>query len=194
MTFYKLLGSFKMEKQTHEGIPPSCRLARRCEEPNRFYEIFGTPETRNDCSKCLSGSHAIRKENVLPTLASCEVSDQTDTTVSLTPDDVIACGSDDESDIQHKEVDYTDLDVVKSVRRPRKSSDIDKFLKEKMATNHRTFETMRQTLANNQPRDFNQNYGIPTPRWKLDNPEEICVNVKKSSPLQATDTKAFRKK
>ncbi|KAJ8046522.1 hypothetical protein HOLleu_05214 [Holothuria leucospilota] len=77
----------------------------------------------------------------------------------------------------------TDLEVVRSVRRPMKGSNREQMLKDKEANVRHTFDLMRQKMSAKVPPDFNTNYGTPTPNWKILNPLKLRHKINHSSPL-----------
>ncbi|XP_033114689.1 uncharacterized protein LOC117115111 [Anneissia japonica] len=82
-----------------------------------------------------------------------------------------------------EKLDYTDLDVMSSVRRPVKGSNREMMLRKKELNLITTFALMRKRVTDRIPQDFNMNYGTPTPNWKILNPLKLRHKVAHSSPL-----------
>lgn len=78
-----------------------------------------------------------------------------------------------------------DSDSFLSVRRPLKGSNRERMLKDKEENVRTTFKVMRQKMAGQRPLDFNQNYGTPTPNWKILNPLKLRHKINQSNPLHA---------
>ncbi|XP_022082582.1 uncharacterized protein LOC110974922 [Acanthaster planci] len=70
-----------------------------------------------------------------------------------------------------------------SVRRPLKGSNRERMLKDKEENVRTTFNLMRQKMADLKPCEFNQNYGTPTPNWKILNPLKMRHKINQSNPL-----------
>ena len=101
---------------------------------------------------------------------------------SPTPSEILS-GVVLEREVVAEKPDYTDLDVMLSVRRPVKGSNRDRMLKDKEDNIKNTFKIMRQKMAANVPPDFNTNYGTPTPNWKILDPLKMRHKIAHSSPL-----------
>ncbi|XP_071477294.1 uncharacterized protein [Diadema antillarum] len=101
---------------------------------------------------------------------------------SPTPSEILADVVIEREEVAEKP-DYTDLDVMLSVRRPIKGSNRDRMLKDKEENIKNTFKIMRQKMAASIPPDFNTNYGVPTPNWKILNPLKMRHKIAHSSPL-----------
>ncbi|XP_033643531.1 uncharacterized protein LOC117303442 [Asterias rubens] len=79
----------------------------------------------------------------------------------------------------------TESDSFLSVRRPLKGSNRERMLKDKEENVRTTFKVMRQKMAGQRPLEFNQNYGTPTPNWKILNPLKLRHKINQSNPLHA---------
>nr|XP_054750848.1 uncharacterized protein LOC129256709 [Lytechinus pictus] len=101
---------------------------------------------------------------------------------SPTPSEILADVVTERKVIEEKP-DYTDLEVMLSVRRPTKGSNRDRMLKDKEDNIKNTFKVMRQKMAASVPPDFNTNYGTPTPNWKILNPLKMRHKIVHKSPL-----------
>ncbi|XP_038062209.1 uncharacterized protein LOC119732655 [Patiria miniata] len=72
-----------------------------------------------------------------------------------------------------------------SVRRPLKGSNRERMLKDKEENVRTTFNLMRKKMADQKPPEFNQNYGTPTPNWKILNPLKMRHKINQSNPLHS---------
>lgn len=101
---------------------------------------------------------------------------------SPTPSEILADVVTEKEVVEDKP-DYTDLEVMLSVRRPTKGSNRDRMLKDKEDNIKNTFKVMRQKMAASVPPDFNTNYGTPTPNWKILDPLKMRHKIVHKSPL-----------